>query len=313
MARPAASADGTKQPEIPRPRRTLLRKLTASVERAHALKASTADARKRSPVLDATFETIERDSDLGGAMLAGALSYRLFIFALPLAFFFVAGAGLLAAAIGSEPHAVANSVGLAGVVTKQVASASSDSSNWWVVLSSFAVLAYATRVLFRAVSIVHALAWERSARSVRLSTRAFGIFAAALVGQVALGTGVGALEHRTAIGGLIILAVYVFAAGGLWLVISLQVPHATARWNELLPGSLFYGIGLTGVAAFNVLILGWLIESKSSTYGALGAAATLLLGFFFLGRIMVGAAVLNATLHERRVRSDAGRSGGGGI
>ena len=32
------------------------------------------------------FETIERDSHIGGGILAGALSYRLFVFALPLAF-----------------------------------------------------------------------------------------------------------------------------------------------------------------------------------------------------------------------------------
>jgi hypothetical protein len=32
-------------------------------------------------------ETIERDSHIGGGMLAGALSYRLYLFVLPLAFF----------------------------------------------------------------------------------------------------------------------------------------------------------------------------------------------------------------------------------
>ena len=54
---------------------------------------------------------------------------------------------------------------------------------------------------------------------------------------------------------------------------------------------------------FNVLILGHLIQEKTSTYGALGTAATLLLDFFLYGRVIVGAAVLNATLYERRSRS----------
>jgi hypothetical protein len=66
-----------------------------------------------------------------------------------------------------------------------------------------------------------------------------------------------------------------------------------------LPGSLFYAIGFTGVLLFNILILGNLIQSKTSTYGALGTAATLLLAFF-VGRVIVGAAVLNATLYQRR-------------
>ena len=72
------------------------------------------EARRRSPALDATFETIERDSDVGGNMLAGALSYRLFVFSLPAAFFAVSGLGLLASALGIEPHLISNSVGLPG-------------------------------------------------------------------------------------------------------------------------------------------------------------------------------------------------------
>ncbi len=62
-------------------------------------------------------------------------------------------------------------------------------------------------------------------------------------------------------------------------------------------------IGLIGVEIFNLLILSELLKSKSSTYGALGISATVLLSFFFVGRVMVGAAVLNATLYERHSRS----------
>lgn len=304
----AGDAGNAQHVKLPSRRRTLLRRVTAWTERAHTLKDRTARARQRSATLDATFETIEHDSDLGGAMLAGALSYRLFVFALPLSFFLVSIAGLLAQALGIEPDAIPSSVGFAGVITKQIASASNDSSNWWVAISSFAVLAYTTRVLFRAVSIVHALVWQRSAGAVKVRMHDLGVFAAAVAAQIALAAGVGAIHHRTTIGGLITLAAYVFAAAALWLVISLHVPHADATWNKLVPGAVLYGVGLTGVAAFNVLILGRLIESKSSTYGALGVAATLLLGFFFLGRIIVGAAVLNATLEERRTRTDSGRA-----
>lgn len=236
-------------------------------------------------------------------MLAGALSYRLFVFALPLSFFFIAAGGVLADALGIEPDVIPNSVGFAGVMTKQIASASSNSANWWIALSALAVLAYETRVLFRAVSIVHALAWGRSAASVRVSTRDLGTFAACILGQVLAGAGVGAIDHQTAVGGLVAVILYAVVAAGFSLVVSLHTPHGAARWRALVPGALFYGVGLTCVALFNVLILGRLIASKSSTYGALGVAATLLLGFFFVGRIIVGAAVLNATLHERRRRA----------
>src|SRR5205814_1573183 len=163
---------------------------------AHALRAAIESARGRSAALDATLETVERDSHLGGGILAGALSYRMFVFALPLAFFLVSGLGLVASALGVGAHRLVNSVGFA--------------------------------------------------------------------------------------------------------VVGLQVPHANARWTDLIPGSLFYAIGFTFIVIFNILILGEMLKSKSNTYGALGIAAGLLLAFFFVGRLIVGAAVLNATLYERR-------------
>jgi uncharacterized BrkB/YihY/UPF0761 family membrane protein len=289
--------------ELPAPKRTLLERFAAWLERAHALRRSVEAARDRSPAVDATFETIERDSRVGGGMLAGALSYRLFVFALPLSFFIVSGLGLIADALGVRPNVVVDSVGFAGTVTRQIESAAESGSDWWVALASLFVLVYVTRVLFRAVLIVHALAWEGSAAGVKVRARPLEIFAAAIFGQLLLVTGVGAVGHQTPIGGLLALVVFVAALACLWLVVSLQLPHSDARWTELIPGSLFYAIGMVGVQLWNILILGKLIDSKSTTYGALGMAAALLLGFFLMGRVIVGAAALNATLHERRTRS----------
>ena len=289
--------------ELPAPKRTLLGRFAAWIERAHALRGSVEAARDRSPAVDATFETVERDSRIGGGMLAGALSYRLFVFALPLSFFIVSGLGLIADAVGVRPNVVVNSVGFAGTVTKQVESAAESGSDWWVALASFFVLVYVTRVLFRAITIVHALAWEGSAAGVKVKARPLEIFGAAVFCQLLLVAGVGAVAHRSTIGGIVALVVFVAAIAGLWLVIALQLPHSDARWTELIPGSLLYAIGMVGVQLWNVLILGKLIDSKSTTYGALGIAAALLLGFFLMGRVIVLAAVLNATLHERRTRS----------
>jgi uncharacterized BrkB/YihY/UPF0761 family membrane protein len=294
--------------ELPPGRPTLLGRAASWVARAHALRAAVERARGQSAALDATFETVERDSDLGGGMLAGALSYRLFVFTLPLAFFVISGLGLVASAVGTSPHLISNSVGMAGVVTSQVANTASGSSSWWVALTSFFALVWATRGLLRAITIVHSLAWQRSAASAKVRTHSLWVFAAALVGQLALITGLGAVSHQTLIGGLVTLIVFEFALAGLWLVVSLELPHSDARWTELIPGSLLYALGFTCLLIFNAVMLGSLIQSKTSTYGALGTAATLLLAFFLLGRVIVGAAVLNATLHARRSRPNSERS-----
>ena len=43
--------------------------------------------------------------------------------------------------------------------------------------------------------------------------------------------------------------------------------------------------------------------AKEGTYGALGIAAALLVGLFLVSRVVVFAAVVNATLAERRART----------
>jgi uncharacterized BrkB/YihY/UPF0761 family membrane protein len=283
---------------LPQPRQTLLHRLTSWAGRARALRRGIEKARRRSRTLDAAFETIERDSEIGGGMLAGALSYRLFVYALPFSFFVVSALGLLAKAFDTNPDALADSVGLAGVIATQVASAS-ESSTWWILLTAFLVLVYATRALFRAVAIVHALAWERSAASVKVSAPSVTVFGAAVICQVGLVTAIGAISRESGFAGALAVVPCAVAFAGLWLLVSLRVAHADARWTRLLPGSFFYAFGAILVVLFNSLLFERMLEAKSSTYGALGIAATLLLGFFLIGRVMVGAAVLNATLYER--------------
>jgi len=121
--------------------------------------------------------------------------------------------------------------------------------------------------------------------------------------QVALVAAVGAINRKTAIGGILAIVAFALALGALWLLVSLRVAHADARWTDLIPGSLFYAFGVVLVVLFNILILDRLLDERSSTYGALGIAATLLLGFFLIGRVIVGAAVLNATLYDRHRRT----------
>ena len=201
-----------------------------------------------------------------------------------------------------EPHVVVNSVGVAGTVTKQVQGAAKGSSNWWVALTSLLVLAYMTRVLLRAIAIVHALAWEGSAAAVKVSTRQLEIFAAAIVGQLLLVAGTRRRQspdrdrRRHRVGRL---------RGRPRGALARRLAAAAAcrpRWTDLIPGSLFYAIGTVGVQIFNVLILGQMIKEKSTTYGALGIAGAILVDLFLIGRVIVGAAVVNATLYERSSR-----------
>jgi hypothetical protein len=65
----------------------------------------------------------DRDIEVGGGIIAGALAYRLFIWLLPLALVLVAGLGFAADAASKSPQAAAESLGVAGLVSDSIASA----------------------------------------------------------------------------------------------------------------------------------------------------------------------------------------------
>ena len=66
-----------------------------------------------------------------------------------------------------------------------------------------------------------------------------------------------------------------------------------------MPGALLVGIGTQGLYLFTVLYLNHRIESATEAYGALGIAASCLAWLYLVGRLVVAAPVLNATLWER--------------
>jgi uncharacterized BrkB/YihY/UPF0761 family membrane protein len=259
-------------------------------------------ARAHSRLLDIGLQVIERDSDIGGGILGGALAYRLFLFFLPLAFLLVGALGIASRWFDVSPTEIGRDVGVVSLVTKEVAT-SAKGSGWWVSVVALVVLAYTMRVLYRAVAIVHALAWQRSAAAAK-STRSFRVFTLGVAAQLVLTAAKGPVRPPDGVKNIIVLAAYPLGIAAIWLVMAMRLPHRTAGWLDLLPGAALYAVGLLLVHIFNVYVLELLHQSRSSTYGTLGSAAAVLLGLYFIGRLIVASAVLNATLFERRSGGD---------
>ena len=274
--------------------------------RAERLEERAQAERRHHDSVDVAFELVDRDGEVGGGIIAGALAYRFFIWLLPLALVVVAGLGFAAESTDESPEDTAESVGLAGLVSDSVARAADSPNRWYALLVGIPVLLWTTRSLLRAVIGAHRLVWRdlRSAApkptvagTVRLLILLLCLF---LVGVLA--SAVRAWSGGT---GLISTMLVALPYAGIWLLASLRLPHRDAPWKALVPGALLFGVGLEVlniVAAY--LIAPWAIN-KQGTYGALGAAAALLLALFFASRLIVGAAVLNATLWERRARATA--------
>ena len=61
------------------------------------------------------------------------------------------------------------------------------------------------------------------------------------------------------------------------------LPRQPTRWPELVPGALFLTVGVLGLHIVTVYWIAHEVESKTDTYGAIGAALALLLWSYLLG------------------------------
>jgi uncharacterized BrkB/YihY/UPF0761 family membrane protein len=260
--------------------------------------------RRRHRSVDAAFEMIDRDAEVGGGIIAGALAYRLFIWLLPAALVAVAGLGIASDASAQSPEETAGSVGLGGLISSSITSAANSPNRWYALLVGIPILLWATRSVLRALIVAHRLVWgDVRATAPRPTPIATLRFFALLVGFLA--TSVLASAVRAWSGGVGLLSTVLVALpyAAIWLLVSVRLPHRAASWPALIPGAILVSLGVEVLHLVTAYVLVPYALAKQGTYGALGAAAALLFGLFLVCRLVVAGAVVNATLWERRFRA----------
>jgi uncharacterized BrkB/YihY/UPF0761 family membrane protein len=262
--------------------------------------------RERHQSVDVAFEAVERDGEVGGGIIAGSLAYRLFIWLLPLALVCVAGLGLASEAASETPDEAAEQLGLEGLVSSSISDAANSSSRWYALLIGVPVLFWATRSVLRVLIGAHRLVWMDARATAPKATPVAALKLLVLMLSFgAVATVASALRSWSSAPGLLATLLSLGAYSGLWLLISLQLPHRGSDWTALIPGAVLFGVGidvLNVVIAY--VITPWAL-AKQGTYGALGVAAALLVALFMVSRLAVAAAVVNATLWERGLRASA--------
>jgi membrane protein len=276
------------------------RRLDLWLERGQHLRRRAEAARSSHASIEVGFSVVESDSSIGGGLLAGALAYRLFVLLLPSALLFVSGLGLYAGTADQSPTKVVREAGLHGLIASQVADTASSRARWIVFLVMVPVVLYALAKLYRAVAVVHALAWRRSGRGVSVSPAGIGLLGLAFVVVLGAAAVVGWIRRHDQVGGFAALALYLALVGGVWLLASRRLPGGEAGWLALVPGSLLLGAGMLFVNVFNIYITTRLVENRANTYGVLGVAAALLFSLVLVGRVVVVAAELNASIDRYR-------------
>jgi uncharacterized BrkB/YihY/UPF0761 family membrane protein len=251
-------------------------------------------------VVDATFRWAQLQVEAGGALLAGAIAFRIFLFLLPWVFVIVVGLGIGSDALNDDPRQVARFFGMAGLAASAVQSGTTASAaTRWVTFGLAVVaLVLSARNLVRALVLAHALLWGVEPRKVRQLT---GI-SIALIGGFLLSTVVVAFLRRAQsvapglwLLGSVVLTVTIAAT---WVAASIGLfPRADGiTWRDVLPGSLLFGAGAEVLHVVTVVWFAPYLQSKSQTYGAIGAALAILVWAYLLGRLIIASAALNVVL-----------------
>ena len=254
--------------------------------------------------LDAVYEMVDRDGEVGGGIIAGALAYRLFIWLLPLALVVVAGLGIAADARSESPREAAGEVGLQGLISSSIASAADSPKRWYALLVGIPVLVWATRSVLRVLIGAHRLVWtdERSRAPKPKLVPALRLLVLLLC-LVFVSTVASAVRAWSPGPGLIVTLAAVLAYAGIWLLITVRLPHHETDWTALIPGALVFGVGIELLHVVIAYFITPYAIAKQGTYGALGIAAGLLVGLFLISRLIVASAVVNATLWARQSRA----------
>lgn len=254
-------------------------------------------------------EAYERDRDIGGAVLAGAIAFRVFVWMLAASLVAVAGLGFLSAA-GENPADTADTVGMTAFAAGSVAQAAADvqRSRWLLLAFGLYALYSASKNALRSIWVTSALVW-RVPMTKPATVAGVAGFNAALLTLIVAVLGANRLRDLLPGPGLgITLGVVIIFAAVMWFSLHRLPRPKVLPFTAVLPGALVLGAGMQVMHLVSVLYLPNQIERSSDTYGSLGVAVAMLLWLYLFGRIIVFANVLNATLWERYNEADAGDS-----
>lgn len=263
-----------------------------------AAKASAKDASERHVALAVPLRAAEKNRRVAASVLAGGLAYRLFLWLLPFGLIVGGALGFLNA--GSTEKAVSKG-GLPGAISNAVgdASRSAHSNSWWLLAVGVPLLLWAGFSGAKAVQLVHSLVWDEPPQRTKplQGSLAFTGVLLAVWAIIALTWWV-----RDDWPGVLAPVLTFAPLTGLWLWVSLQLPHRDAPWKALLPGALLVGIGFPVLHGLVLTFLVPKLEKSTSLYGSLGATTTVIFFIYLLATLVVTAPILNSSLHQELSR-----------
>jgi uncharacterized BrkB/YihY/UPF0761 family membrane protein len=234
----------------------------------------------------------EHDRDVGGGLLAGAIAFRLFVWAVALGVVLVGGLGWGRGASDSLDGGGATS--LVFDTVDDVAESAAH-TRWFFLLFGTWLLFSATRSAVRALWTSSSIVW-RLPISRPPALQAIVAFNVVLCALFAVNGVSGALRDVTPGPGLLIRVLAAAVQLGILLVGLMWLPKAPVPLRRVVPGAALVAAGGQVMNLVATVYLPSRVESASETSGALGLAVALLAWVYLYARLLVLGSVLNATL-----------------
>ena len=272
--------------------------------KAHAALATdwAMGARETHTSVDVGFRVAERDRRVAAAVLAGGVAYRFFFWLLALA---VVSAGALGFANADDAEDAASDQGAGAALADAVgdAASASHSARWWLLLVGVWLLLWTGYMSAKTLVLVHATVWGVTPPRIGNALRASCLFTGAVLAYLGAMAGTRWLRQETATLGLMFTLALVVVPFAFWLLASRWLPRRTDRWRDLAPGAALVALGVHALNLFTTYLLGPKFESATELYGGIGVATTILFWLYIIGRLVIGAAILNEALVERETRA----------
>ncbi len=261
-------------------------------------------SRSRRPLVDTALALYERDRDILGTMLSGAVAFRLFVWLVPYALLLVTLLGIfLDTSPGGSGASLFEHLGIGGELAEALSSTARESwtSRVWALLIGAFGSMWTAKGVVRALRLTHSAAWGTDARPARGGLVRASAGVVVVVSTIVLAIGVAAwVRWETTIGGLITTLAIVAVMGVAWLAVSRHMPHPRALpARARVPGAVLVALGMQALHLVTAYYLLGYADRAQSLYGTIGTAVVLLLWLFIIARLLVSSAVLNAVLWER--------------
>ena len=269
---------------------------------------------ERLPGASIVREAMQEERELGGALIAGGVAFRIFLWLVPF--------GLVAAAVLSiwseqDPEGLesaARDLGVGAPAAHGAAAAlqSNERNTVFLLALGLVTLTWFTFGALRALVLAYAIAWRTKPPRIRRPLGAIVLFNLLFVVLMGSSAGIAWLRELSGEGALLSTSLAFASTTAVALTAMWLLPHRARRPSDLLPGAALVAGGHQLVQVAVLFYFAPKLGDAEETYGAFGAAATILVWLYVISRLVTGAAFLNATLWRRR-HDDNKALGSGGV